>query len=340
MSASDDPKALIHRLARELGFCLVGIAPAGPAAHAGRFRHFLERGYHADMAWLDRDPDARCDAGNLLEGATSAISLATGYAPPEGDTTPDTIARYARGRDYHRLLEARAERLADELAKSIGRMTWRVCVDTAPVLERELAATAGLGWIGRNGCLLNEHFGSYLLLAEIIIDAPLPADEPAVNRCGSCRLCVAGCPTGAICEDGFVDSRRCLSYLTIEHRRGIDGEFREAVGERVFGCDRCQEVCPYNRHAPAGDDELRGPRELANVGLTEMLLWTWGDWDRLTRGSAARRAKFEMFLRNAALAAGNTGDLQARPALEHLAKHSSSMVAEAAQWALAKLQRV
>ncbi len=340
MSAPDEIKALIRRLAGELGFCLAGIAPAAPAAHAGRFRKFLERGYHADMAWLDRDPDRRCDVRNQLDGAAAVICLACSYAPVPDDPTADLIARYARGRDYHRALKSRAGRLAAELAKVVSHLETRICVDSSPVLERELAAAAGLGWIGRNGCLLHAEFGSYLLLAEIVINLPLPADDPQPSRCGSCRACVEACPTGAICDDGLIDSRRCLSYLTIEHRREIPEAFRPAMAEKVFGCDVCQQVCPFNRHAPAGDAELRGPTELARTSLVEMLLWTGGDWDRLTRGSAARRAKFEMYLRNAAIAAGNAGADDARPALEHLVRHPWPMVAEAARWALRRLQEV
>jgi len=340
MSGPAELKALIRRLAGELGFCLCGVAPAAPAAHAPRFRRFLERGCHADMAWLDRDPDARCDVRNMLDGAASVICLACSYAPVPGAPAAGHIARYARGRDYHRVLKARAGRLAAELEKVAPHLRTRICVDTAPVLERELAASAGLGWIGRNGCLVNRQFGSYLLLAEIVTNLPLPADDPQPSRCGSCRACVDACPTGAIRDDGLVDCRRCLSYLTIEHRRGIDEAFRQAVGGRVFGCDTCQEVCPYNRRAPAGDAELRGPTELAAAGVLEMLLWTGGDWDRLTRDSAGRRATFEMYLRNAALAAGNGPGAAARPALEHLAGHPASMVAEAARWALGRLRGV
>ncbi len=331
-------KSVVLRLAGKLGFCRAGIAPAGVAAHAARFRHFLERGYHGDMAWLDRDPDRRCDVRNLLPGAASVICLACSYAPDPADAPTETIARYARGRDYHAVLTGRCRQLAGELETLAPGTASRICVDTAPVLERELAASAGLGWIGRNGCLIDPHCGSYLLLAEIVTSLPLPPDDPLSGQCGSCRACVEACPTAAIRQDALVDARRCVSYLTIEHRRNIPEPLCRAIGRRVFGCDACQRVCPYNRRAPAGDEELRGPNELATATVTDMLLWTGGDWDRMTRGTSARRAKYEMFLRNAAVAAGNGADPAARAALAHLARHPAAMVADAARWALRRLR--
>ena len=334
MSDPAELKALILHLAEKLGFAAAGIAPAAPAAHAGRFRRFLALGCQADMAWLSREPDRRCDVRSLLAGATSVICLACSYAPPADQDPASHVVRYARGQDYHKVLTKRCRELAANLAKVAPDMTYRICVDTAPLLERELAAAAGLGWIGRNGCLIHPHFGSYLLLAEIVTSLPLPPDEPQARRCGSCRACLDACPTAAFTEDGLVDARRCLSYLTLEHRRDIPEQFRRPMGQRVFGCDACQQACPFNRRCPPGDTQLRGPSELATTPLMEMLLWTHADWDRLTRGTAARRAKFEIFLRNAALAAGNGDVDRARPALERLSRHASPVVAQAAQWAL------
>jgi len=341
-------KKLIGRAAGKLGFARVGVAAARPAAHAGRFRRFLELGYHADMAWLARAPDRRADPRNLLDGAASVICLAVSCAPAPGEAAPERIARYARGRDYHRVLKARCRRLVDEIDRAAGGVRARICVDSSPLPERELAASAGLGWIGRNGCLIDRELGSHLLLAEIVTDlhlptggqAGLPADEPVPNRCGSCRACVEACPTGAIREDALIDARRCVSYLTIEHRRSVPEGLRRGVGGQVFGCDVCQQVCPFNRRAPAGDAELRGPTELVRTELPEMLVWTRADWDRLTRGTAARRATAEMFLRNAALAAGNAREARARPALERLAAGGPPAVAEAAAWALERLRDV
>jgi epoxyqueuosine reductase len=337
MTALVHLKALILQRASGLGFVCVGIARARPSPRRQRFGRFLQRGCHAEMGWLARDPPSRCDPRTLLQGARSVICLAASYAPAPADEATAHVARYARGRDYHRLLRGRCRRLVEALSKAAPGVRTRICVDTSPLLERDLAAEAGLGWIGRNGCLLNRQFGSYLLLAEIITDLPLPPDSPAENRCGRCRACLRACPTGAIGEDGLVDSRRCISYLSIEHRGGIQQEFRGGWGTWVFGCDVCQQVCPFNRRLSAGDAELRGPAPLARTPLGAILGWTAEDWDRLTRGSAARRARLDMFLRNAAIAAGNAADPANRPALEGLTRHESPHVAEAAQWALRQL---
>jgi len=334
MTQPTDIHTRLPELADALGFACVAIAPASPPAWADRFGRFLELGWQGEMAYLARDPAARSDPRRLLDGAASVICLAASYAPGPEDPPPGGFARYALGRDYHRVLRQRCRRLVDALREAVPDMRARICVDTAPLLERGLAALAGLGWIGRNGCVIHPRWGSYLLLAEIVTDLPLPAGTPAQSRCGRCRACVDACPTGAIGADGLVDARRCISYLTIEHRGSIPDSLRRPMGQRVFGCDVCQEVCPYNRRAPAGDAELRGPSALVGTAPPAILRWTREDWDRLTRGSAARRASFEMFLRNAAIAAGNAADASARPALRRLTEHPAPEVAEAARWAL------
>ena len=330
-------KALVLALAGELGFARAGVAPAAASDRAERFREFLARGYHADMRYLSRRPDDRCDVRSALAGAASVICLAASYAPDARDPAPGHVARYARGRDYHRVLRGRCRRIVAELSRAEPALAARICVDTAPVLERDLAAAAGLGWIGRNGCLIDRRLGSYLVLAEIVTNLALPPDGPARNRCGRCRACVDACPTGAIGEDGLVDSRRCISYLTLEHRRAIPAEFAEAIGQRVLGCDVCQEACPFNRRAPAGDAELCGPTELARTPPAAMLDWTEQDWDRATRATAGRRVKYPMLLRNAAIAAGNAGDQASRDSLARLAGHDAPAVARAARWALQRL---
>ncbi len=339
MADAAELKSLVLRLAGELGFVRAGVAAAAVSDRADRFGRFIDEGLHAGMTYLARDVSARCDPTRLLEGAASVICLAASYAP--ADDPPSAIARYARGRDYHRLLRKRCRKLADALAQAAGGARTKVCVDTSPLLERDLAAAAGLGWIGRNGCLIDAECGSYLLLAEIVTDLPLAPDEPVANGCGPCRACIDACPTGAIRAGGLVDSRRCASYLTIEHRGEIPPEFAGGCGRWVLGCDACQEVCPYNRQKglPSGDAELRGPSQLARTPAAAMLDWTADDWDQLTRGSAARRAKLAMFLRNAAIAAGAAGDRSALPALERLAGHESAAVAAAARWAIGELTK-
>ncbi len=330
-------KSLIVRLAGESGFVRVGIAPGDTPLGSERFRRFLAMGYHGKMSWLAREPERRCDVRGMLDepgDEVCVICLAASYAPSGDDAEAGHIARYARGRDYHRLLRKRCRKIVAELSGIVPDLHARICVDTAPILERDLAAAGGLGWIGRNGCLIDAQFGSYLLLAEIVVNLSLPADKPVKNRCGSCRACLEACPSGAIQDDGLVDSRRCVSYLTIEHRESIPESLRRACGQWVFGCDVCQEVCPYNRDVPAGDAELRGPMALASATPDEIIRWEWADWDRATRGSSARRAKYEMFLRNAAIALGNTPDQASRDALERLTRHESPIVAEAATWAI------
>ena len=328
-------KALALRRAAEEGFVRAGVAPA-PVAGAERLAAFLASGRHADMAWLARSPAERFDATNLLPAAASIICLAASYAPGGPDDGGGHVARYARGRDYHRLLKRRCRRIVESIVSAAPGTRTRICVDTAPASERSFAAAAGLGWIGRNGCLIVPGAGSYVVLAEVVTDLPLPPDGPMelggtdkplfglsvrntprtskrrlsvpphfAGGCGDCRACVDACPGGAIAGDGLVDCRRCVSYLTIEHRGPIDGPLRAVLGDRLFGCDRCQEACPHNRGVRAGDAELLGPSELAKATPADVLEWTAEDWDRLTRGSAGRRASHAMYLRNAAMALGN-----------------------------------
>ncbi len=337
MADSAALKDLIVHLAGQAGFVRVGIAPAGPSPRGRRYREFLARGYHAGMGYLARNASARCDPREVLPGARSVICLAASYAPGPAERSSGHIARYARGRDYHRLLRKRCRRLLQALVREVPGLRAKVCVDTSPLLERDLAAAAGLGWIGRNGCLVDARFGSYLLLAEIVTDLPLEPDRPVPNGCGDCRACVRACPAGAITPEGLVDSRRCVSYLTIEHRGEVPEELRSALGTNVFGCDLCQEVCPHNRGVGPGDADLRGPSDLARASLAEILGWDEAAWDRLTRGSAGRRARHEQYLRNAAIAAGNAADASLRAPLRRLARRAEPVVAEAARWALGRL---
>ena len=330
-------KQRAFELARRLRFVRAGVAPAGPSRHVDRFDRFVERGFHADMEYLPTGRATRADPRALLEGAAAVICLAAPYAPGPDDPDAPHIARYARGRDYHRLLCKRCWKLVDALRAEAGTLSARVCVDTAPVSDRELAAEAGLGWIGRNGCLIHPDWGSYLLLAEIIVDVPLPPDAPMPSGCRDCGRCAEACPTGAITDDGLVDARRCISYLTVENRGDIPEEFRSAMDGRVSGCDACQEACPYNAGVRPGDPALRGPSQLARTSVAAMLGWTQSDWDGATRGSAGRRAKLETFLRNAAIAAGNVRDPSRRADLDRLTRHDSPVVAGAARWALAQL---
>jgi len=337
-----DLKDTIEHLAFQQGFVAVGVVPTGPVAGVDRYLRFLSLGYHAGMDWLARNPQRRCDTRFLLpDGAGdsgSVICLAASYAPSGQDDTSqfNWVARYARGRDYHRLLRKRCEKIVSAISKLVDGLFTRICVDTAPVLECSLAAAAGLGWIGKNGCLINRKYGSYLLLAEIVTNLPLEPDKPVENGCGSCKACIESCPTGALTDDGLVDASRCISYLTIEHRGVIPDEFKPACSSWLFGCDTCQEVCRYNRGVPAGDAELRGPNNIAGLAPRDLLKWSKADWDLFTRGSAVRRAKYEMLLRNAAIAAVNDDGTDVKHLLERLSRHESAIVADAARWSLTR----
>jgi epoxyqueuosine reductase len=298
----------LQRLATDAGFARVGVAPAGPVAGERAFRDWLETGSHAGQEYLTENVDLRFEPGRLVENARSVICLAVSYHPGDLDE-PDGafIARYARGRDYHRVLKQRAWRLCDRLRELEPGFAARAFVDTAPLAERSLAARAGLGWIGRHGNLIVPGLGSYVLLAEIVCNLDLPPGRPRDSGCGDCSKCLAACPTGALVVPAVVDCRRCLSCQTIENRGSIPRDLWEHLGRRVFGCDACQSACPHNRNRPAGDPELLGQPEPASVALAEIIEWDETDWDVFTRGSARRRATHAMWLRNAVLAAGSTG---------------------------------
>jgi epoxyqueuosine reductase len=340
----------IKNLARQMGFGAAGIAAAGPVPHAEAFGVWLDRDCLAGMDYMRRNLPERLCPSKLMPGARSVICLAASYAPPtqadravrqahrpEPRRGDGLVARYARGEDYHRLLRRRCLALMAAIRQIEPTFVSRVFVDSAPVMERSLAASAGVGWIGRNGCLFVEGAGSYCVLAEIFCNLPLPPDGPASNRCGDCRACLAACPTGALCEDGLVDARQCVSYLTIEHRGAIDPQFWPRMGVRLFGCDACQEVCPHNRDLPAGDPELTGSGPpLGGADLAEVLAWGEADWRQATAGSATRRATHDMLLRNAILAAGNSGDGQLVSRLRAL-QSSDPRQGELVRWALARL---
>lgn len=316
-----DPAELtesIKHLAREHGFARVGIAPAGPACGADAFKAWLASGRHGQMAYLARNVEKRFNPSLLVDGASSVICLAVSYAPGPGggeDRAGPFVARYARGRDYHQVLKARCRRLIDSIRRIAPDFTGRGFVDSAPLAERSLAAAAGLGWIGRNGCLIIPDLGSYVVLAEIVSNLKLLPDRPAEAACGDCYACIHACPTGACGGDSLIDATRCLSYLTIEHRGRIDRQYWPLMGRRVFGCDGCQDVCPHNRDVPAGDQELTTPAQgsdlpgaaIAEAPLAEMLQWRQADWLSATAGAATGRTGYESFIRNIIISAGCSG---------------------------------
>jgi epoxyqueuosine reductase len=300
-----ETKEWVRELAARQGFVAAGVAAADCSLPTGPLEQFLQNGYHAGMAYLVRQGMGRLDVRSVLPQAQSVICLAVSYAPAPGDPANAHVARYARGRDYHRLLRRRCEKIVAQLRTHKADLAAKICVDSAPLSDRSLAAAAGLGWIGRNGCLINPRWGSYLLLAEIVTDLPLPPDSPIPSRCGDCRRCIQACPGQAIVADGLVDCRRCNSYLTIEHRGQIPPDRRRQIGQRVFGCDACQEACPFNQGAPAGLEEFRRPTAMAGMSPRQLLRLSRAGWEEFSPGSPLRRCGYDGLLRNAAIACEN-----------------------------------
>ncbi len=337
-------RLLAARVLREeallAGFVRYGVAEAGePPGHA-RFTEWLDAGRHAGMRYLEETRGARADAREVLPGARSVVCLAMPYAAAEWVARDGArFARYARGADYHGTLRERTLAVAAAARRRLGDgWSYRVCVDSTPLAERAFAAAAGLGWIGKNGCLIDAEHGSYLLLAEIVTDLDLPRDSPAAERCGSCTRCLDACPTSAFVEPGVLDAARCIAYWTIEHRGPIPDAWKAAVGDHVFGCDVCQEACPWN--APL--DELAGaglPASPLPLPPTraEILSMGRGAWQRRFGKSAINRAARRGLQRNAAASAGASGDAGAHAALERASGVEEAGLSDAARWALRRL---
>jgi epoxyqueuosine reductase len=336
--------ALLKEWALAAGFDRAGVAALEPSAHGAAFRRWLARGDQAGMAYLERRPEARLAPASLLAGARSVLCVALQYHPltgepaPAGDLWP-RVARYARGRDYHDLMGERLRRLAARIAAAFPGAATRPYVDTGPVLERELAARAGLGVAGKNTNLLDRQAGSWFLLGELLLTLDLTPDAPVADLCGRCTRCLDACPTGALPAPYRLDSRRCISYWTIEHRGALPPAARQLVGDWVFGCDVCQEVCPWN-HRPAGaaHPELGLPAERAALDLVGLLRLDREGYVARFRGSPMKRAKQEGLQRNAAVAMGNRADRRYVPALAAaLAGAPSPVVRGHAAWALGRL---
>ena len=336
-------KARIFREeAERAGFPRVGIARAEPPARFDRFRDWIGAGHHAGMSYLETTAEVRAAPARLLPGAASVVCLASPHrSEPLRAADGSLVARYAAGADYHGSLRKRAIRVAERVAARLDEpFGWRVCVDSTPLAERSFAAAAGLGWIGKNGCLIDRQLGSYLLLAEIVTDLDLPPDDPVAEMCGSCVRCLDSCPTGAFVGPGLLDAARCLAYWTIESRGPLPDEVKSAMGDHVFGCDVCQEACPWNeavtRHAGAaasGDDR-------AKPALPTRLEWLEmgkGEWRRRFGTTALNRAGRRGLQRNAAASAGSTADGAVRPVLADAAGNLDRGLSDAALWAAKRL---
>ncbi len=340
---SAERAAAIRRWALECGFDRAGIAALTPSEHGAALERWLARGDEAGMAWMHRRLEGRLDPARLLPGAASALCVALQYHPLEGAAAPrgdlwPRVARYARGRDYHDLMGERLRRLAARIEKAFPGTGWRPYVDTGPVLERELAARAGLGAIGKNTNLLDPRAGSWFLLGELLLTLELEPGEPLADLCGSCSRCLEACPTGALPEPYRLDSRRCISYWTIEHRGDLPPEARELVGDWVFGCDICQEVCPWNEEpAPGAHPELELPSERAALDLAALLAISRDDYVERFRGSPMKRAKRQGLRRNAAVAMGNRGDPAYLEPLATALAEAEPGVRRHAAWALGRL---
>jgi epoxyqueuosine reductase len=335
----------IKQWGRELGFQQVGIAGLDLGEHEQHLQRWLDAGYHGEMDYMGAHGSKRSHPEQLVPGTVRVISLRMDYLP--GDTQmaqrlaePEKayVSRYALGRDYHKLIRKRVQHLAERIQQDIGPFGFRAFVDSAPVLEKAIAQEAGLGWIGKNTLVLNRKAGSYFFLAELFVDLPLPVDEPhASEHCGRCTACLDICPTAAFVGPYVLDARRCISYLTIELKGAIPTELRSLIGNRVFGCDDCQIVCPWNRFArPSGEGDFQPRHQLDNAELAQLFLWDESRFLSNTEGSPLRRAGYERFLRNLAVGLGNApSSIPVLEALKARREHPSELVREHVEWALA-----
>ncbi len=336
----------IKRWASELGFADAGISGTDLGQHEQHLQRWLDDGHHGEMKYMARHGTRRSRPAELEPGTQRVISVRMDYLPPGSanawsvlrDGEAGYVSRYALGRDYHKLMRSRLQQLAERIHAVVGDFGYRAYVDSAPVLEKALARQAGLGWIGKHTVLINRQAGSYFFLGELYTDLPLPVDAPASAHCGSCSRCISICPTQAILGPYRLDARRCISYLTIELRGSIPEDLRAPIGNRIFGCDDCQLVCPWNKFAQATAEPDFAPRHrLDGARLVELFGWSEAEFLSRTEGMAIRRTGYEGWLRNIAVALGNAPrSAAAREALNARADHPSAIVREHVAWALAR----
>lgn len=333
----------IKQWAKELGFQKVGITDVDLSEHEAALQTWLDKGYHGEMDWMARHGMMRARPDELHPGTIRVISARLNYLPPDAqfasnlsDPTQAYISRYSLGRDYHKLVRNQLKKLGQKIEAEVGEsIGFRPFVDSAPILERPLAQKAGLGWTGKHSLILDKEAGSWFFLGELLVNIPLPVDEPSVDECGKCRACITSCPTQAIVEDTIVDARRCISYLTIEFDGVIPEEFRKPMGNRIYGCDDCQLVCPWNRFASVTEQEDFHRREaLEPADLVTLFNWTETEFLESMQGSAIRRIGHLQWLRNLAIAMGNAP--YSTKIIDALEKrlHLSSILDVHIEWAL------
>lgn len=335
----EGPKELageVREKARELGFDDCRICAAAPAAHREVYEAWIAEGCHGTMAWLARNALRRTDPREVVPGAKSVIVLATSYGVEGKTGGRGAIARFAWGMDYHELIEKRLRVFEAALERRGGRQ--RSYVDTGPVLERDFATEAGLGWSGKSTMQVHRRLGTWFFLSEILTTLELEPDQPVGDHCGKCRRCLDACPTGAIARPHWLDARRCLSYLTIEHKGPIPAEFRRVMGHRIYGCDDCLDACPWNRLAKASQEAAFAAREfVTGWDLRDFLSLDEDGFRALFRGSPIKRIKRTRFLRNVCVALGNVGTLDDLPSLQRAADDPEPLIAEHARWAVAEI---
>jgi epoxyqueuosine reductase len=345
---AEDLKQLAHDITlwgQELGFQQITIADVDLEHYRPYLETWLANHYHGEMDYMERHAELRLAPPALVPNTLRAICVRMDYALTASNSlselkTPERayISRYARGRDYHKLIRKRLQRLADRISTAIGPFGYRAFVDSAPVLERALAEKSGMGWIGKNTMLLNRKAGSWFFLAELFTDLPLPTTAPESGHCGSCRACLDICPTQAFVGPNVLDARRCISYLTIELQGSIPEDLRALMGNRVFGCDDCQLICPWNKFTHISKEEDFKPRHgLDDTALTALFGWSEEEFLRYTEGSAIRRIGYERWLRNLAVGLGNAPGTDAiLTALRARSSHPSALVREHVEWALGR----
>ena len=334
---------------REVGFADVGICDIDLSAYRGDLEAFLEKSFHGEMEYLARAPEKRLDATQLLPGALRIIAVRMNYLPPHTNLVKQLkngrkayVSRYAVGGDYHKFMRKRLAQLAKKINDTVGGYGYRAITDSAPLMEKPIAEKAGLGWIGKNTLLLNKQAGSWFFLGELLTTLPLPIDTPISNDgCQNCQACLKICPTGALVNAKQIDARRCISYLTIEHKTAIPLELRPLMGNRIYGCDDCQLICPWNRYAPASTEkQFFARQDLDSADLIELFAWDETTFLTKTEGSAIRRLGHSRWLRNIAVAMGNAPyDEAIIAALQQRATIDNALIKEHVVWALSQQQQ-